>query len=50
MTVVEQPGDKFISFYKTENETGLDLSKGLLDIIHKTESIDTLLAIGKKIF
>ena len=47
MTCVEQPGDKFIDFYKTEKETGLCLSQGLEKIINETESQDTLLAIGK---
>ena len=36
MTVVEQPGDKYVDFYKTEGETGLNLSEGLWKIIVKT--------------
>ena len=46
VTVVEQPGDKFVDFYKTPDETGLSLAQGLLKIIYKTESQDTLLAVG----
>ena len=44
--VIHEQGDKYVDFYKTENETGLALSQGLLKIIQKTESQDTLLAIG----
>ena len=50
VTVVEQPGDRYVDFYKTENEQGLYLSEGMVKIINKFKSQDTLLAIGKRNF
>ena len=46
VTCIEEPGGSFLDFYKVPNESGEALANGLIKIIDKTESADTLLAFG----
>ena len=47
VTVVEEPSNKFVDFFKVSNETGRELAEGIWnDIIVPTKSQKSLLAIG----
>ena len=47
MTVIEEPSNQFVDFFKVSNETGQELADGIWNnVILPTNSEKSLLAIG----